>query len=220
MTGWAADYLALLRGNPALTREEAAEQMGVKLTTLRTRLLARQDVREAEAAIRDLARAQSKYGTLPEGEAAKPKLEDDLPLHFERFLEIYQETDDRIETVRRMQSEGFDITWRDVVQGARIYPNFGAAMADLWDAGVIEAEDAYRRAAKTDAKAAKGFLAANMPEKYGPRLKVDVSVRPQLGPEHRQLITGIRQQYISAPKAQPSALPSSADDIVEGEVLE
>lgn len=219
-SAFAEEYLALLRSDPGLTRQGIADRMGVKLSAIEHRLRFRADLREEEQKIRAAHAAQEALRKVQAGEAPPedaPGLEEDIPLHLLRFLEIYAETDDRIETVKRMREEGFDVRWADVAAAMGQYPGFAAAMGELWDEGGIEAEDQLRKNARAGSRwAVKAYLAANMAGKYGPRLKVEVGVTHRLEPAHREMVEGIKKQFLAPPRLKSYVEDS---DVVEGEVV-
>jgi len=226
LTGWAFEYLELLRKDsslclPTVDLVTVASILGIPEKTLRSRRSYRDDVRKTEREIvaehmgrlkaQAAVRAREKDAPKgPEGNAENG----DLPLALERYLELYAETDDRLAAVRALQEEGVPITLDDVFAAAREYPAFGRALERQWKEGHVEAEDKLRgKARKGQTAALPLYLRGNMPEKYGHKVKVDVAVTHQLGDEDRHLVEGVKERYLPPPRRR------QPEEVVEGVVL-
>lgn len=213
--GWAEDFLAEVEANPEISIVEAARRIGLAVNLLHQRRRARQDVMEREAEIRSAHRGRQRLEAIDqrEGRGAEDDLEADLPPHLELFLEIFRETRKRVATVRIMREvHGYDTTWAEVMEAMAEYPNFRRVFGELFDEDVAEVEDEVRELAKTDLRAARIVLQAERPEKYGRRVSVDVKHTHRLEPQHRQLVEGIKREYIAAPRAR-----KAEPETVEGE---
>jgi hypothetical protein len=226
---WADDYLALIREAPDMKIPEAADRLGLAPATLRSRLSSAPKVRDEAREIRDLSAAREKLmgaDPLRAERAEEGGIEEDVPQHLLRFLELWTDPgspeapnpcfDNRVETGRRMRVEGIDHLWDDVEQAIQTYPGFARAYWSFWKEGDIEVEDQGRkraRAGKSDA-AIRSYLAANMPGKYGAKVKIEQTVTHQLGAQDRKLIDGIRKQFMRPMQLQASVEP----EVVEGSV--
>lgn len=225
---WSDEYLELIRKDsslclPTVDLPAIASILDVPEKTLRSRRAYRDDVRKAEREIVAEHLGRLKAQALQAREEGVGKTthrkdeppEEDLPLALERYLELYAETDDRLAAVKALQEEGVPITLDDVFAAMREYPAFDRALRRLWHEGNIEAEDKLRGKAREGKVAALPlYLRGNMPEKYGNRVKVDVSVTHQLGDEDRHLVEGVKEKYLPAPRRR-----QSVEDVVEGEVV-
>jgi hypothetical protein len=225
LSGWADDFLALVEADPEITLARAAEGLALDYPTFASRRRSRKDVLEREAEIRARHRALRRQAAMDAAETARQgeislEVEDDLPWHLERFLALYRETRSRIETVKRMQGEGFETTWTDVTQAMREYPNFARVFGELFDEDLVEVEDGVRAAARGGKlQAARMVLQAEMPAKYGNRVQVNVDHTHRLAPEHRTLVESIKRDHIAAPRPA-KLLPEPIEEAVVVHALE
>jgi hypothetical protein len=230
---WSDAYLAALEGDPSLHAPfldlerivERLRQAGfdIPVATLRQRRAVRKDVRAAEAKIigEHMGRLRAE-AEMAAQEGQEPP-EDDLPPALERYLAVYAEMDrtgsgGRLDAVRQLQAEGIEISWPDIVQARRQYPAFDRALVELWEEGPMQAEDSLRRDAVAGLPAARSmFLKGQMPEKYGNRVKVDVSVRHSMLEEgDERLVAEVKDRHFPRPRRE---VRSYEDDVVEGEVV-
>lgn len=216
---WSDDYLAYLKENPQASPAEAAEALRIDPQLFNQRRRARKDVLLAEREIKAHYFASRRLDAAEDGAAKEEiQVEDDLPFHFERFLAVYDEQRARGETLRKLRLEGIDLRWADVLEASVQYPNFRRVLAELMEEDVVETEDRLNEAARGGKSwAVRMKLQADAPGKYGTRVRVDVNHVHQLGSEHRQLVDGIKEKWIGAPKVK--ALPAPQDDIIEGEAI-
>lgn len=232
LRAWAAAYLALLREEPRLHTpfldlEELARRLDVPVKTLRSRRAYRTDVREAEAQIiaEHAGRLRAAAEQLePLGEET---LHEDLPPVLERYLDVYADLDrsgsgGRLDAVARLQQEGFEISWLDVVRARRLYPAFDRALSELWDEGNVAVDDTLRQAARQGKNQARAmYLRGNIPEKYGNRLRVNVAHYDgeRLDARDRQIVEDLKARHF--PRAGRQRSPVSPDeDVIEGEFSE
>lgn len=221
--GWAQSYLEMLRQDPTLSIRQAAERLDIDYSSLMVRRRSRSDVLEEERKIKDVWTAEQRLKDLDAVERAvaeKQEAEEirDLPFVLERFLQLYRLHDDRVKVVRLLQEEGFDIEVADIVEAREKDKGFRRAYDALWQEGTIEAEDQFRRKARTGGRETYKYLQAHMPQVYGNKVKVDVAVQHQLDPGDRALIDGVKQQFI-APLRPAKAIPAQSEDVVDGEAL-
>lgn len=216
---WSDDFLALVGADPEITLTESARRLQLDYPTFQARRRARKDVLARESEIRSEHRARKRLELLDA--AAQPDdLEPDLPWHLERFLALYRETRGRVETVCRMREEGFETTWADVLEAMAEFPNFRRVFGEILDEDVMEVEDAVRAQARGGKlQAARMVLQAEMPNKYGNRVRVDVNHTHQLLPEHRAMVDGIKRDYIAPPKPRRELAATPEQDIVEAEYV-
>jgi hypothetical protein len=216
---WSGDYLSYLKENPEATPAEAAEALRIDPQLFAQRRRARKDVLAAEKEVKAQYFASRRALASDDTGREEIEIEDDLPLHFERFLHVYDELRARGETLRKLRQEGIDLRWADVCEAMASYPNFRRVLAELMEEDFIESEDRLTEAARNGKSwAVRMKLQAENPGKYGNRVRVDVKVSNQLGSEHRPLIDGIRDKWIGAPRVK--ALPAPQDDTIEGEVVQ
>jgi hypothetical protein len=173
-----------------------------------------------QAVVRERVTAET--STTAAAELLPPELDPDISPALQAWLTAYAKTDDRLDSVRLVRETGLEISWRDVQEALRSNKAFCARYSDLWAEGVIEAEDkgVRKKAREGGFQAAKLVVAAEMPEKYGDRLKVDHThsgtIRVEHG--HRHLIEeakapgGFLDRYRLPALAPP-------DDVVDAEVV-
>lgn len=215
---WSDEYLAYLQENPEATVSQAAEALKIDPALLGQRRRARKDVLDAEREIKARFFASRRLAAADDAAPKEePEIEDDLPLHFERFLQVYDAVRARGETLRTLRAEGIDLRWSDVCEAMAAYPNFRRVLAEMMEEDVVEAEDRLNEAARGGSSwAVRMKLKAENPAKYGDRMRVEVQHTHQLAPEHRQLVDGIKEKWIAAPRAK--ALPAP-EETIEGEVI-
>lgn len=230
MVPWRAAYLEILREDaalclPALDLQGIADRLDIPKKTLEVRRRSapkefREEERKIIAEHAGRLRAERFAASFQPPEDVEKEEEGELPWALERYLELYQEHDDRMAAVRALQGEGIEISLDDVIQAMQQYPGFDRAMRELWEEGNVEAEDKLRRQAR-DGKmgAISMYLKGNKPEKYGNKVRVDVGVTHQLGDEDRLLVESIRENHIAAPKRKPLPEPPP-EDVVEAEYSE
>lgn len=226
MVGWRAAYLDLIREDaalclPTLDLQAIADQLDIPKKTLQIRRhTAPAEFREAEkqiiAAHAGRLRAE-RFAAGFEPPVDDKEAEEELPWLLERYLEVYQELDDRVGAVRQLQSEGIEITSDDVIQAMQQYPGFDRAMREIWAEGNLEAEDKLRQAARDGKMGAVSlYLKGNMPAKYGNKVRVEVAPMQQLGDEDRLLVDKIQEDHIAKQKRRRQA---PVEDVIEGEIL-
>lgn len=226
MNELASRYLAELAASPGAAPRALVHRLELKsgqLDTLRRDPEFRQQEKALRAAHQAAVRAQ--VAQVAEKTAATALLPEELDPEIspalQAWLTAYAKTDDRIESVRLVRDAGLELCWRDVQEALRSNTTFCRRFSDLWTEGVIEAEDkGIRKKARGGGfQAAKLVVTAEMPEKYGERLKVDHNhrgtVRIEVG--HRHLIEaekapgGFLERY---------RLPAGPPDIIDAEVVE
>lgn len=214
---WPEQYLEALRAEPTLSRRDLAEQLGIPEDRLRARLQTRKDVRDQEAGIRADYAARQRLDEIAAGrEPQQPGA--DIPEHLQRFLEVFQETRRRVETMEQLAEEGIDLTWADVMEGVARYPLFARALGDLLDRRKVLLEDKLDEAIEHGSSwAVRKGLEAEMPAKYGNRVRVEVQHQHQLMPHHTELVADVKAAYIKPMRAQ--SLSAAPEDVVEGEVV-
>lgn len=228
-------YLELLERDPSRSPADLCAEIGIKKDTWRTFWRAdkpefraaedkiRERWRQAQKRLRDAERAAQggdrPAPAAPEGEGLDPRLA--------RWLEVYEELDDRLGACRQLREEGIEITWEEVHEALDTNAEFQKRFAQLWGRGIVEAEDQRRRKARKGEKGELGaFLAAEMPKKYGPRVVVKhrFSGSVRLEPGDRQLVEDqegwVKRYRQKATRALATRLAAEGAEVIEGQYTE
>lgn len=220
---WTDEYLDELRKDhtlclPRLDLAALADRLQIPLKTLKVRRDRNQALKAAEREIVALHVGRLKAEASVAGRPVLTGEDEDLPAHLERYLELYTDPgnedtyDQRFRSLRALQDEGVPVEWADIVQAMEDHPAFKEAMDAHWKEGHVEVVDTLRiDARKGKGSARRMYLQAEMPEKFGNRLKVEVDHRHQLDDEDRRLVEGIKGKIEAPRRRQPSP------DVVEGE---
>lgn len=215
MEDWSAAYLDLIRKNPQLSVAEAARELGVEPALFDQRRRARKDVLTEERKIRAAFLAQQRVKKEDDG------AEEDLPFECERYLYHFRQDPRRVESLRKMRAEGFLTTWDDVRGWMKEYPGFARVFGDVLDERTMEAYDNLDLAAtKGSSWAVRMKLKAELPEKFGDRMRVDVNHAVQIEHADRRQIEEIKRTLIApAPVRRQLKAQSPVEDVVDGEVV-
>lgn len=228
LTGWRRDYVDELRRDhtlclPRLDLAAVADRLQIPLKTLTVR---RQRCEALRAAERDVVAehvGRLKAEALVAGRPVLTVEEEDLPAHLERYLELYTDPrnpetyDQRFRALRALQDEGVPIEWSDILAAQEAHPAFRTAMERHWQEGHLEVEDTLRVEARMGRPAArKMYLQAEMPGKYGNKVKVEVDHHlHQLAPGDERLVEGVKEQIAGRPRPRQLYV----EDVVEEEVV-
>lgn len=236
MSPGATRYLEILERSPERPPSDILREVGCSMSTLkywRRRLSWSPEFKQRERLVRDRYKVSKRL--VSQAQAAveaplavvEPPAEEPLEERFVKFLELYEATDDRLGTLRGLHEMGFDLTWEEVEAKLVEHEGFHKRFSALWKLGSLEIEDQLRRKAREGKTwAVPKYLAANFPEKYGARLRVDHKhsgvVRLEAGDQ--KLVDQERESFVCKWQRRAAAQIAAAsapvsEQIVEGEVL-
>lgn len=209
----AAAYLEALRYDPTLSREDLAERVGVSPFTVLGWRQNQAGFREAEREITNRHKFEQARVRVAKAVAIgdEDPIRTELPESLIRFLEVYEETDNRVETIRKLKDEGISISLTDLEDAITNQPAFRHRFAELWRLGDVEVEDQLRFKARKgkNVQAVSQYLKANMPKKYGERIRHIHEGGIQLLPEHDDLVKEQKDSFVKRyqRKAARAAVP-------------
>lgn len=240
----AGKYLSLLSVDPSRKRADLCEEVGVAESTAKIwrqnypEFKAEEDrLRELHKAHERRAKAAAQLLAQEEVSAARVAAEKGseiaavpLPAALERWLELYESGSGRVEALRQVRDEGLRIddrrvTMDDIEVACGSHPEFRRRFFAVWNEQTAEIEDEARIAAKGRGQVALRILAAEKPEKYGNKVKVDHHHVVQLETHHNEQLKQTRggwwsdkQKRLKREEAKLLA-QSVPDDVIEGEVV-